>query len=620
MIPKLVTCLTITGLLIYTLGVPPLTAAGQSPSHAPAAQDSHGPAHRVLFNRYQAPEIAIFIANADGDNAHPLVVGHDRTYSPSFAADGEWIVFTAETSGQSDLYRVHPDGTGLEQLTSHPAFDDQGALSPDGRRVAFVSTRAQGTADLWVKDLVSGLERNLTDHSSGNFRPSWSPDGAWIAFTSDRDADPGYNPGMWEHLQSTGVYIIRPDGSDLRRLTRQGGVAGSPSWSPDGDQILFYETDEVGAYLAKSARSRTEIASVDVTTGTRTTYTASNETKLSPSWLSNGRIGYASRADGERGGLRVRHANRRVDTIIAGPLRNPSWSPDGSQVVYERIARLGSVQHMTPTFSPDPDFELYLHEPFVSFSPDGEQLVYSQTGLRLSDATGIEQTDIMNTSIDLMEIDGAGATTIFHEEGASAFAPVWSHAADEIAFSVGRYFRRPGLPPGQIAVVGTDGSGLRFIVDDEVNNGFPSWSPDGTRLVFKRGRQLVVTTLADGTLSPLTEGNHYDNFPQWSLDGSQILFTSNRDDDFDLYTIRPDGSALRRVTDATGVDGHGSWCGENWILFSSARMGFKDEMALYDAVPQPYGEIFAIRADGSDTRQLTDNKWEDSGAVCQPSH
>jgi TolB protein len=45
-------------------------------------------------------------------------------------------------------------------------------------------------------------------------------------------------------------------------------------------------------------------------------------------------------------------------------------------------------------------------------------------------------------------------------------------------------------------------------------------------------------------------------------------------------------------------------------------MGFKDEITQYDGVPQPYGEIFAIRADGSDVRQLTDNKWEDSTAAC----
>ena len=41
-------------------------------------------------------------------------------------------------------------------------------------------------------------------------------------------------------------------------------------------------------------------------------------------------------------------------------------------------------------------------------------------------------------------------------------------------------------------------------------------------------------------------------------------------------------------------------------------------MALYDGVPQPYGEIFAMRADGSDVRQLTDNKWEDASAGWMP--
>ena len=102
-------------------------------------------------------------------------------------------------------------------------------MSPDGNRLAFVSTRERGTADVWVLDLDTGIYLNMTNDQSGNFRPSWSPDGGWIAFTSDRDSQPGNNPGMWEHLQSTGVYLMRPDGTALRRLTRTGGVAGSPS-------------------------------------------------------------------------------------------------------------------------------------------------------------------------------------------------------------------------------------------------------------------------------------------------------------------------------------------------------------------------------------------------------
>ena len=101
--------------------------------------------------------------------------------------------------------------------------------------------------------------------------------------------------------------------------------------------------------------------------------------------------------------------------------------------------------------------------------------------------------------------------------------------------------------------------------------------------------------------------------------GDLIIFTSDRDGDFELYTIRPDVTQLKRLTNAPGNDAHSAWCaGGEWIVFSSGRMGFKDEMALYDSVPQPNGEIFAMRADGSDLRQLTDNKWEDSSPVCRP--
>ena len=598
--------------------VPETTGAVRGGQSGRAADT--GPArHQVLFNRYQTPVMTVFVADADGANARALVPDWGLEYSPFFSPDGQWVVFTAEPAGQADVYRIRPDGSGIEQLTDHPSFDDQGALSPDGRTLAFVSTRARGTADVWLLDLASRTASNLTDHPSGNFRPRWSPDGAWIAFTSDRDAEPGDQPGMWEHLQSTGVYLVRPDGTGLRRLTGLGGVAGSPSWSADGRRLLFYETDPVGAYLAKSGRSRTELVSVDIATGERVQLTASQETKLSPAWLSEGRIGYVSRSGGDRGGLRIRHPDRRVETVIAGAVRGPSWSPDGRQVAYERIERLGTTQHLVPAFSPDPEFELFLHEPFVSFSPDGTRMIFSQYGERVSNATGLASSNPIDVSLEIMTVDGADRRTLFHREGASAFAADWSAARDEIVLSVGRYFRPAGLPPAQIGVIDPDGSDLRLVVDDEVNNGFPSWSPDGERIVFKGGRRLYVVPAAGGPRVALTGPDYYSNFPSWSPDGERIMFTSNLGGDFELYTVRPDGADLRQLTHAPGNDAHSAWCaGGDWVVFSSSRTGFKDEMALYDSVPQPYGEIFAMRADGTDVRQLTDNKWEDSGAVCVP--
>src|SRR6516164_9837581 len=112
--------------------------------------------HRVLV-----PEIGLFAADADGKNERALP-HRESEYSPALTPDGKWIVFTSERSGQSDIYRMHPDGSGLEQLTDDPAFDDQGALSPDGKSLAFISTRSEGFANLWLLDIAGHKFTNLT--------------------------------------------------------------------------------------------------------------------------------------------------------------------------------------------------------------------------------------------------------------------------------------------------------------------------------------------------------------------------------------------------------------------------------------------------------------------------
>jgi TolB protein len=593
-----------------------ISVAAQS-TQAPAADPSSK--LQVLFNRYLVPAMTVVIADADGSNEHALVPTNGLEYSPSFSADGQWVVYTADREGQADIYRIHPDGTGQQQLTDDAAFDDQGALSPDGKTLAFVSTRGGGTANIWLMDVGSKRYTNLTKHSSGNFRPSWSPDGRWIAFASDRDVPIAYYPGQWEHLQSTGLYVIQPDGKGLRRLTRKDGVAGSPSWSSDGTKVLYYETDEVGAYLAKTARGRTEVVSVDVRTGERTQYTASNDTKLSPHWLSGGRISYVIRSGDDTQGLKIWHPDRRVVTIVKGAIRNPSWSPDGKRVAYQRLTRTGTTQVLVPTISRVADVELLLSEPFPAFSSNGDRLVFSQYQMTTSPAHGLEATSPGDTSIEIMSSDGSEKRTLFHRKGFGAYAAVWSPSGNDIALSVGRFFRAAGLPPAQIALIKPDGSDFRLLVDDDKHNAFPSWSPDGTRLVFKRGRQIVIMSLTDRTIVPLTDETAYNNFPQWSPKGDAITFTSNRDGNFEVYTIRPDGTQLRRLTNAPGNDAHSVWCSDGeTIVFGSGRMGFKDEMALYEGTPQPYGEIFTMRADGTDVRQLTDNKWEDAAAGCKP--
>jgi Tol biopolymer transport system component len=99
-----------------------------------------------------------------------------------------------------------------------------------------------------------------------------------------------------------------------------------------------------------------------------------------------------------------------------------------------------------------------------------------------------------------------------------------------------------------------------------------------------------------------------------------IAFTSWRNGDFDVYTIRPDGTGLKQLTSTPGNDAHSSWSpdGEH-LMFSSSRFGFKDEGPLSDDQPQPYGEIFVMRADGAEQRPLTGNQWEDGPGTWQPT-
>jgi Tol biopolymer transport system component len=75
---------------------------------------------------------------------------------------------------------------------------------------------------------------------------------------------------------------------------------------------------------------------------------------------------------------------------------------------------------------------------------------------------------------------------------------------------------------------------------------------------------------------------------------------------------------LHALTNSPG-DGHSAWSPDGeWVIFSSARMGFKDERALLEAIPQPYGELFIVRVDGTGLRQLTDNQWEDATPTWMP--
>jgi len=316
------------------------------------------------------------------------------------------------------------------------------------------------------------------------------------------------------------------------------------------------------------------------------------------------RIGYLVKSGGHNG-----LAFTTGVAGAAGDMRNPAWSPDGMHVVYQKFAYGGRKQN-EPLFNRDPEFDLIYSQIFPAFSRDGKSLA-------VSDRTGY---GAMESAIAVTNPDGTGLKRVFHEDGSMAFSSEWSPDDKWIVFGVGSFFVPRGKP-ARVMMVRADGSQAHDVTHGPVNTGFPSWSPDGKRIVYRAWSDdehgLRILNLEDNSVTKLTED--YDNFPRWSPAGDLIEFTSFRNNDFDIYTIHPDGTGLKQLTTTPGNDGHAEWSPDGkYLLFSSSRYGFKDEAPLYDRIPQPYGELFVMKADGSGQRPLTDNGWEDATPAWQP--
>jgi len=567
-------------------------------------------------------QIGLFVAARDGSGERPLLATHDMDYDPVWSPDGQSIVFTSDREGSADLFRIKPDGSGLERLTDSPAYDDQAAFSPDGTQVVFVTTRAGGRSNLWTLDIASRRAKALTSGDGGDFRPSWSPDGQWIAFSSSRGRALTFAHGRWERLQFVDIYIAHPDGSGLKQVGDHGNFCGSPKWTADSHHIVAYCMDVEKTLETRRASplpgNDTRIVSIDVASGTTTDVPAGPGVKFNPSVLSANEIGYI-RKDGDDAGIYYTSSARGP----RGQVRAASWSPDGSRVVFHR-RQAAPTTWWKNIWSRNPEFELALTSILPSFGRDGNKFV----------VTGRPPAgSILGSSIAIAAPGSNNATVVYQDLKRNVLAPQWAPNGEKIIFAVGVFnafyngFNSLFLKQSdraedgaQIAVINPDGSGFRELTTGPNNSAFPSMAPDGKRFVYRTfgpdGDGLKIMNIETNAVAMLTKG--YDNFPLWSPRGDLIMFSRLAEGDYDIYTIKPDGTSLKRITHSHGNDAHQAWSpdGEQ-IVVASSRMGFKDE-GVYTDAPQPYGELFVMRFDGTDVRQLTDNQWEDGTPAWQP--
>jgi len=179
------------------------------------------------------------------------------------------LAFHSARDGNLEIYIMNGDGSGLSRLTYASPVDEHPAPSPDGRLIAFDSTRDPPNSHIFVMNVDGTNVRRLT---AGNFierTPHWSPDGQRIAFESNRDG-------------SFQIYTLNYDGSDIRQLTRGLNENTQPQWSKDNTRIAF----------VSSRDGHSEIYVMSATDGanqTRLTNTPGNKNSSHPTWSRDSR-------------------------------------------------------------------------------------------------------------------------------------------------------------------------------------------------------------------------------------------------------------------------------------------------------------------------------------------
>ena len=231
-----------------------------------------------------------------------------------------------------------------------------------------------------------------------------------------------------------------------------------------------------------------------------------------------------------------------------------------------------------------------------------------------------------NTEIYVMDVDGGNQQRLTNHPHDDWF-PSWSPDGKRIAFSSGRDGHViDGWPTDEIYVMDADGGNPQNLTNHPHDDSFPSWSPDGKRIVFVSARdqnkkephniEIYVMDADGGNQQRLTNNLHADSFPSWSPDGKRIVFSARRPGHFEsklsitheIYVMDASGGNQQRLTENRKNDWFPSWSPDGKrIAFSSDRKGDLQNF-----------EIYVMDADGGNQQRLTENRKNDESPSWSP--
>ena len=229
---------------------------------------------------------------------------------------------------------------------------------------------------------------------------------------------------------------------------------------------------------------------------------------------------------------------RAQRTFSPGDKRYPSWAGNG------RIAFCTANQDCYALrdgrAAPDPLLERLWPVKDVVWSPDGARVAFARFRTDLAD----------NANVWVAFADGSDQRMLTHEPGIQ-YNPSWSPDGTQLVYTGGQ-----GYGTYELYVINADGTNQRRLTHNTHHEFLPAWSPDGARIAFASdasGDYEIWVMRADGSdAKPLTRSPGLDTRPAWSPDGSRIAFVTNRTGTLEIWVMNPDGSDQRPLERAEG--------------------------------------------------------------------
>jgi dipeptidyl aminopeptidase/acylaminoacyl peptidase len=320
-----------------------------------------------------------------------LLTDHRRTQSylsigPEISPDGRKVVFVSDRSGYADVYVASTlDGEVLAKLVSGERSDEFEALhilrtgfawSPDGSEICFVAKAGASDALHFIDSETGRLRKSVRFELDGIFTPSWSPGGEHVVFV-------GTSRG------ASDLYVADPEGETLDRLTDDFYDERDPEWSPDGRRIAFASDRDSPQELG--LRRSYDLYAIDTETLEVERLVKSPGTESSPTWSPDGNaLMYASDRDGSSDlylADLVSGRSVRLTRMIGGA-EAPSWARGADRIVFSYY---GNVGWDVATVKSPVDLlteEAEVSDWFASIGPDVEEPVVAAGGAPEAVASG----------------------------------------------------------------------------------------------------------------------------------------------------------------------------------------------------------------------------------------